>query len=72
MAAKLKESLQSNIMGASEAAKTTIDLDVNVNTDKISSDIRSAVENAGNQAEGALKVTWKLMRNSWFPRYGKH
>lgn len=56
IAAKLKESLQSNIMGASEAAKTTIDLDVNVNTDKISSDIRSAVENAGNQAEGALKV----------------
>lgn len=58
--AKLKESLQSNIMGASEAAKTTIDLDVNVNTDKISSDIRSAVENAGNQAEGALKVNMEV------------
>lgn len=60
IAAKLKESLQSNIMGASEAAKTTIDLDVNVNTDKISSDIRSAVENAGNQAEGALKVNMEV------------
>lgn len=60
IAAKLKESLQSNIMGASEAAKTTIDLDVNVNTDKISSDIRSAVENAGNQAEGALKVDMEV------------
>lgn len=60
IAAKLKESLQSNIMGASEAAKTTIDLDVNVNTDKISSDIRSAVENAGNQAEGALKVNMEI------------
>ena len=58
IAAKLKESLQSNIMGASEAAKTTIDLDVN--TDKISSDIRSAVENAGNQAEGALKVDMEV------------
>lgn len=58
IAAKLKESLQSNIMGASEAAKTTIDLDVN--TDKISSDIRSAVENAGNQAEGALKVNMEV------------
>lgn len=45
-------------MGASEAAKTTIDLDVN--TDKISSDIRSAVENAGNQAEGALKVDMEV------------
>lgn len=60
IAAKLKEILQSNIMGASEAAKTTIDLDVNVNTDKISSDIRSAVENAGNQAEGALKVKMEV------------
>ena len=60
IATKLKESLQSNIMGASEAAKTTIDLDVNVNTDKISSDIRSAVENAGNQAEGALKVNMEV------------
>lgn len=60
IAAKLKESLQSNIMGASEAAKTTIDLDVNVNTDKISSDIRSAVKNAGNQAEGALKVNMEV------------
>lgn len=60
IAAKLKESLQSNIMGASEAAKTTIDLDVNVNTDKISSDIRSAVEIAGNQAEGALKVNMEV------------
>lgn len=60
IAAKLKESLQSNIMGASETAKTTIDLDVNVNTDKISSDIRSAVENAGNQAEGALKVNMEV------------
>lgn len=60
IAAKLKESLQSNIMGASEAAKTTINLDVNVNTDKISSDIRSAVENAGNQAEGALKVNMEV------------
>ena len=60
IAAKLKESLQSNIMGASEAAKTTIDLDVNVNTDKIYSDIRSAVENAGNQAEGALKVNMEV------------
>lgn len=60
IAAKLKESLQSNIMGTSEAAKTTIDLDVNVNTDKISSDIRSAVENAGNQAEGALKVNMEV------------
>lgn len=47
-------------MGASEAAKTTIDLDVNVNTDKIYSDIRSAVENAGNQAEGALKVNMEV------------
>lgn len=60
IATKLKESLQNNIMGASEAAKTTIDLDVNVNTDKISSDIRSAVENAGNQAEGALKVNMEV------------
>lgn len=60
IADRLRESLQKSITGYSEAAKTTIDLDVNVNTDKISSDIRSAVENAGNQAEGALKVDMEV------------
>ena len=60
IAAKLKESLQSNIMSASEASKTTIDLDVKVNTEKISSDIRSAIANAGNEAEGALKVNMEV------------
>lgn len=57
---QLRDTLQSNLMSASEAAKTMIDLDVEVNTEKISSDIRSAVQGAGTEAGEALSVDLKI------------
>lgn len=56
----IMQSLQKNIQSAQEAAKTTIDLDVNVNADKISSDIREAVQNAGNGSGNAMNVDLKV------------
>lgn len=57
---QLKDALQTNLMSATEAAKTMIDLDVEVNTEKISSDIRSAVQNAGSEAGENLSVDLKI------------
>lgn len=54
------QSLQKNIQSAQEAAKTTIDLDVNVNTDKITSDIKEAIQNAGSNAGDAMNVDLKV------------
>ena len=56
----IMQSLQKNIQSAQEAAKTTIDLDVNVNADKITSDIREAVQNAGNGTGNAMNVDLKV------------
>lgn len=56
----LMGNLKNNIQSAAEAAKTTIDLDVNVNTEKISSDIRSAIQNAGNGAGEAMNLDLKM------------
>ena len=56
----IMQSLQKNIQSAQEAAKTTIDLDVNVNADKITSDIREAVQNAGNGTGDAMNVDLKV------------
>ncbi len=56
----IMQSLQKNIQSAQEAAKTTIDLDVNVNADKITSDIREAVQNAGNGTGDAMNVELKV------------
>ena len=57
---QLKDALQTNLMSATEAAKTMIDLDVEVNTEKIASDIRSAVQNAGTEAGENLSVDLKI------------
>lgn len=56
----IMQSLQKNIQSAQEAAKTTIDLDVDVNADKITSDIREAVQNAGNGTGDAMNVDLKV------------
>ena len=56
----IMQSLQKNIQSAQEAAKTTIDLDVNVNADKITSDIKEAVQNAGTTTGDALDVDLKV------------
>ena len=54
------QSLQKNIQSAQEAAKTTIDLDVNVNADKITSDIKEAIQNVGSNAGDAMNVDLKV------------
>lgn len=59
-ATQMKDALQTNLMSATEAAKTMIDLDVEVNTEKIASDIRSAVQSAGTEAGEALSVDLKI------------
>ena len=56
----LMGNLKNNIQSAAEAAKTTIDLDVNVNTEKISTDIRSAIQNAGSGAGEAMNLDLKM------------
>lgn len=58
-AENLADKLKKNILAATEAGKTTIDLDVNVNGDKILSDIRKAVQSAGNLAEEPLNIDIK-------------
>lgn len=59
-ATKMKDALQTNIMSATEANKSTIQLDVEVNTEKIASDIRSAIQNAGTESGEAINVDIKL------------
>lgn len=59
-ATKMKDALQTNIMSATEANKSTIQLDVEVNTEKIASDIRSAIQNAGTGNGEAINVDVKL------------
>lgn len=46
MANQMRERLQQNIETASEGVKNTYDLDVDVNTEKIVSDIRNAIQSA--------------------------
>ena len=59
-ATKMKDALQTNIMSAAEANKSTIQLDVEVNTEKIASDIRSAIQNAGTESGETINVDIKL------------
>ena len=59
-ATKMKDALQTNIMSATEANKSTIQLDVEVNSEKIASDIRSAIQNAGTESGEAINVDIKL------------
>lgn len=59
-ATKMKDALQTNIMSATEANKSTIQLDVEVNTEKIASDIRSAIQNAGTESGEAINVDLKI------------
>lgn len=56
----IMKNLKNNIQQASEISKTTIDLDVNINTDKITSDIRNAIKNAGNMAEEPVPIDLRI------------
>lgn len=59
-ATKMKDALQTNIMSATEANKSTIQLDVEVNSEKIASDIRSAIQNAGTESGEAINIDLKI------------
>jgi len=59
-ATKMKDALQTNIMSVTEANKSTIQLDVEVNTEKIASDIRSAIQNAGTESGEAINIDLKI------------
>lgn len=52
----LQSNLQKNIMDATEAAKTTIKIDVQLDKEKIAADIRSAIESASSGAGEAIKL----------------
>lgn len=60
MSKKIKESLEQNIQAATEDSKSTFDLDVDINTEKIISDIRSALQTASGSVDDALNVNLKL------------
>mgnify|MGYP004460501117 CR=1 FL=1 len=52
----LQSNLQKNIAEATEAAKTTIKIDVQLDKEKIAADIRSAIESASSGAGEAIKL----------------
>ena len=60
MANQMREKLQQNIESASEGVKNTYDLDVDVNTEKIVSDIRNAIQSATGGAEDAVQINVKI------------
>ena len=60
MANQMKEKLQQNINTAAEGAKNTFDLDIEVNTEKIVSDIRNAIQSATSGTEDSVKINVKI------------
>lgn len=59
IANQLREKLQQNISTAAEGVKNTFDLDVDINTEKIVSDIRNAIQSVTG-AEDAVKINVKI------------
>lgn len=59
MANQIREKLQQNIETASEGVKNTYDLDVDINTEKIVSDIRNAIQSVTG-SEDAVQINVKI------------
>lgn len=59
MANQIREKLQQNISTAAEGVKNTFDLDVDINTEKIVSDIRNAIQSVTG-SEDAVKINVKI------------
>lgn len=59
MANQLREKLQQNISTAAEGAKNTFDLDIDINTEKIVSDIRNAIQTVTG-SEDAVQINVKI------------
>lgn len=60
MASQMREKLQQNISTAAEGTKNTFDLDIDINTEKIVSDIRNAIKSATSGAEDAVQINVKI------------
>ena len=59
MANQIREKLQQNISTAAEGMKNSFDLEVDINTEKIVSDIRNAIQSATG-SEDAVKIDVKI------------
>ena len=60
MGKEVADKLKNNIQSATEASKTSIDLDVNVDKEKITSQIKEAIAFAGNNAGEAIKLDLQI------------
>lgn len=60
MASKMESALKTSISEATEVGKTTIDLDVQVNTEQITSQIREAINSASLSLGEALNLNLKI------------
>ena len=60
MSNQIRKRLQQNIETASESVKNTYDLDVDINTEKIISDIRNAIQSVTSGAEDAVQINVKI------------
>lgn len=60
MGKEVADKLKNNIQSATEASKTSIDLDVNVDKEKIASQIKEAIASAGNNASEAIKLDLQI------------
>lgn len=60
MAQNIRDRLVQNINSATEKSKTTFDLDVDVNTERIVTDIRNAIKGASSGLDDSLNIDIKL------------
>ena len=60
MASKMESALKTSISEATESGKTTVDLDVNINSEQITSQIREAISSASASAGEALNIDLKF------------
>lgn len=60
MASKMESALKQSISEATEIGKTTVDLDVNINSEQIRSQIREAISSASASAGEALNIDLKF------------
>ena len=60
MASKMESALKTSISEATEIEKTTIDLDVQINTENITSQIREAINSASLSSGEALDLNLKI------------
>lgn len=60
LAGNIRDKLVQNLNDATEKSKTTFDLDVEVNTEKIVADIRNAIKGASSGLDDSLNIDIKL------------